>query len=254
MGIYDLPSMIDYIKLKTKVEKITYFGHSQGTIQIFAAMSIIPEYFNLNINGIIALGPVSAIANIGSNFLSLVAKTKLDYILSYLGMNEFLPSINALNELISILCYKLQIVCDGILDLVADSNPGDDDQDKFDVFISHFPSGTSIKDLMHFAQNIRNKNFSQFDYGTKQNMVIYGKEVAPEYDLSKILNKVCLFVGKDDRLATVADNRILRDKFSSIGKLVWYKEYDNMGHLTFFVPRDFTYNNDIKNCLIEFEK
>jgi len=72
--------------------------------------------------------------------------------------------------------------------------------------------------------------------------------------LTKIQNKVCLFVGKDDRLATPADNLILKATLTKIGKLTWHKEYDNMGHLTFFVPKDFTYNNDIVNCLNEFEK
>ena len=252
--MYDLPAMIDHIKMHTKVEKITYFGHSQGNIQIFAAMSIIPEYFQANLNGIISLGPVSNLANIGSTFFSLLANSKLDYILSYLGINEFLPNLNAVNEIKSLLCNKLHIICDGVLELIMDANAADDDPDKIDVFHGHFPSGTSLRDVMHFSQLVRSKKFAQFDYGTVQNMVNYGQNEAPEYDLSKIMNKVCLFIGKNDRLATIADNRILRDKLISIEKLVFYKEYDNMGHLTFFVPKDFSYNEDIKNCLMEFEK
>ena len=156
--------------------------------------------------------------------------------------------------MISILCDKLHILCIGILELIADSNAMDDDPEKMLVFLGHFPSGSSVKDLSHFAQLVRNKSFAQFDYGTTKNIQIYGTPTPPPYDLSKIQNKVCLFVGKDDRLSTVADNRILRDILKKNGKLVWHGEYDNLGHLTFFIPKDFSYNKDIMNCLSEFEK
>jgi hypothetical protein len=174
--------------------------------------------------------------------------------LYYLGFREFLPSMKSLNELTTILCEKLHLVCDGILDLIADSNPGDDDQDKFGVFLSHFPSGTSLKDLMHFSQSVRNKNFAQFDYGKSENQKKYGQDTPPLYDLNKIDNKICLFVGKDDRLATVADNRPFKETLEKIGKLTFYQEVDKMGHLTFFVPQDFSYNDNIMNCIAEFEK
>lgn len=31
MGKYDVPANIDFVLNKTKVERVTYFGHSQGT-------------------------------------------------------------------------------------------------------------------------------------------------------------------------------------------------------------------------------
>lgn len=254
MAIYDLPAMIDYIILKTNVEKITYFGHSQGTLQVFVGMTLIPDYFNRTLNGIIALGPVTSMANIGSNFLYFTAKTDLDNILAFLGFKEFLPNMKAFNELNSLLCDKLHLICNGLLELIADSNAYYDDQDKMPVFLAHFPSGTSLKDISHFAQFVRNKNFAQFDYGKVKNLEIYGNSIPPEYNLNKIRNKICLFVGTDDRLATTKDNRIFKEILSKNGNLVWYKEYDNMGHLTFFVPKDFSYNNDIMNCVKEFEK
>ncbi len=254
MAIYDLPAVIDYIKLKTGKQKITYFGHSQGTMQVFVGMSVLPEYFNNSLNGVIALGPVTYLTNIGSSFLSLVARTRLDYMLYYMGFREFLPSIKAVNELSVILCDKLHIICSGILELIADSNPGDVDQEKFGVFLGHFPSGTSLKDLSHFAQAVRDKTFARYDYGPSKNRELYGQDTPPSYNLTKIQNKVCLFVGKDDKLATVADNRGLKGTLEQIGNLVWYQEIDKMGHLTFFVPTDFSYNENVMKCLEEFEK
>ena len=100
---------------------------------------------------------------------------------------------------------------------MADSNELDDDPEKVLIFLGHFPSGSSIKDLSHFAQLVRNQSFSQLDYGTSKNIQIYGTTKPPDYDLSKIQYKVCLFAGKDDRLATVDDNRILRDILKILG-------------------------------------
>jgi lysosomal acid lipase/cholesteryl ester hydrolase len=45
MGILDLPAMIDFILGETGREKISYIGHSQGTAQLFAALTIDNEYF-----------------------------------------------------------------------------------------------------------------------------------------------------------------------------------------------------------------
>jgi lysosomal acid lipase/cholesteryl ester hydrolase len=44
MGQYDLPAMIDYIRNKTGKEKIFYIGHSQGTAQMFSALTYNIEF------------------------------------------------------------------------------------------------------------------------------------------------------------------------------------------------------------------
>jgi len=248
MGIYDLPAVIDYIKVKTG-KKVTYIGHSQGSTQVFLGMSLMPEYFKESLTGVIALGPAASLANMGSTFLKFVAKTKFDVLLYYAGVNEFVPSRSIVNKFYSWVCDTFHLVCNSLLEMLADSNAQDDDQETFPVFMGHFPSGTSVKDLTHFAQNVRSKVFAQYDYGATKNMQLYNQNTAPEYDLSKIQNKVCLFVGKDDILATPTDSRILNQTLTKAGMSHWYNEYDNMGHITFFLPKDFTYNNDLKNCI-----
>ncbi len=253
MAIYDLPAVIDYIRNQTGKDKITYFGHSQGTMQVFIGMSVMPEYFENSLNGVIALGPVTSLVNMSSKFLTIIANTRLDEMLYFMGMREFLQSKKSVNELSTILCNRLHIICSGILELISDADREDDDKEKLGVFLAHFPSGTSLKDLTHFAQAVRDKTFAQFDYGKSKNIQTYGQEKPPSYDLTKIRNKICLFVGKNDRLATVADNRILKDLLEKTGKLVWYQELEKMGHLTFFFPSDFSYNDNIMNCIGLFE-
>ena len=50
MGLYDLPSFIDFILKKTNETNIinklaAYIGHSEGTSQFFIGESMMPEYF-----------------------------------------------------------------------------------------------------------------------------------------------------------------------------------------------------------------
>jgi len=253
MGVKDLPAMIDYILLKTKKEKLAYVGHSQGTSIVFLAMATNPKYFKEKLTGVVALGPVTRLTNINSTFLYLVVKSKLDSILYYLGMREFLPDMGAVNHLISILCDKLKIICNGVLNMIADANPEDDDQDKFLVLLSHFPSGTSLLDLRHYAQNVRNGKFEPYDYGSSKNLEKYGKAYPEEYKLKDIENKVCIFVGEHDRISTIEDNKWLRSQLNP-SILLKYRELKKMGHLTYFLSKDFSYNNDVLDCLNEFGK
>jgi len=61
MAIYDLPANIEYILDYTSHEKLTYIGHSQGTIQFFAANSM--KNWASKIEAFVGLGPVMYIKN-----------------------------------------------------------------------------------------------------------------------------------------------------------------------------------------------
>ena len=39
MGAYDIPAMIDFILKNTGEKTLSYMGHSQGTSQMFSALS-----------------------------------------------------------------------------------------------------------------------------------------------------------------------------------------------------------------------
>ena len=43
---FDQPALWEYVQSVTKVQKITYIGHSQGTTQMFAALSENGEFFS----------------------------------------------------------------------------------------------------------------------------------------------------------------------------------------------------------------
>jgi hypothetical protein len=170
-----------------------------------------------------------------------MAEYRLDSLLNFLGINEIFPSPESINKFTTLFCEKLLILCEGLLELLSDSNSNDDDQQRFLVFIAHFPSGASLRTLNHLASIIRFKKFIKFD----------GKQ----YDIENIKDiPICMFVGKDDKLATLEDNRILRNTFLKSNILHFYKEYENVGHATFFLNKNNEYLIDVLRCLEDFNK
>lgn len=68
------------------------------------------------------------------------------------------------------------------------------------VLMSHDFAGSSIKPLIHFAQEWQSGKFRQYDYGREKNMLIYNSPEPPDYDVTKITVPIYLFYSKNDLL------------------------------------------------------
>jgi pimeloyl-ACP methyl ester carboxylesterase len=73
MATYDQPAVWSYILEKTGQSQLTYIGHSQGTTQMFAALSENPEFFKPRLKKFIAIAPVLSVKNLGSLLLQNIA-------------------------------------------------------------------------------------------------------------------------------------------------------------------------------------
>jgi hypothetical protein len=69
MAIYDLPANVRYIKNITGWDKISYVGHSQGSVQYFIQYTQDPEFVENNIDKFVALGTVVNVFNTVSEYL-----------------------------------------------------------------------------------------------------------------------------------------------------------------------------------------
>lgn len=255
MGIYDLPAMINYIKNQTISEesykekplfsnstKITYIGHSQGTSQLFAALTLMPNFFEKNLNGFIALGPVTSLKNLSSTLLRYMVKFKLADFLGYLGFREVFPNIEFVSNFQTLICDKFGIICSKALEVISDYSTEDDDMERFVNYISHFPSGASLDSFLALIQNIMYQPFASF------------REMIP-YEFENLRNrniKIAMFVGEDDRLATPQDNRILKGILEEKGVLDFYKEYEKTGHISFFISKSNLFMDDIVRKIDEY--
>ncbi len=138
-------------------------------------------------------------------------------------------------------------VTNGMLDLISDKDSLlNNNKDRLGVFFNHYPSGSSLKATNHFIQLFRSDTFSQYDYGIEANLHIYKDSKPTEYNLEKVEGvDIGLFTGVEDKLATIRDVRWLKEKLNVNKNVVEYKEYPKMGHITFLVPLEMKWFDDV---------
>lgn len=65
------------------------------------------------------------------------------------------------------LCKIDPIPCLAGLRLISEMNNTVNNVHRLPVIMSHFPSGSSTKNFLHFQQFVRNEVFNRFDYGKR---------------------------------------------------------------------------------------
>lgn len=63
MGTYDQVAIINHVLNVTGQSQVSYMGHSEGTSQILAGASLMPEFFNSKIKVALLLAPPAAMIN-----------------------------------------------------------------------------------------------------------------------------------------------------------------------------------------------
>ena len=121
---------------------------------------------------------------------------------------------------------------------LSDADPKYNNLDLFHVFVKHHPAGSSLRCFEHFKQMIKqdkkNPQFQKFDFGTERNIKEYGAPFPPIFDFNLINIPIRGYVGNQDKLGNVTDNRILlellRDRLNKDYQAYFF---ENCGHLTF---------------------
>lgn len=261
MGQYDIKANIDTILGKTGKSKLTYIGHSQGTTQMFAALGTeMSGYINNKVDKFIALAPVVLPRHISDPMIArLAADTGLVKATTFLGINELMPGACSSSSFVKWMqnkfCQIASSFC-GIFLGFTDDNPWYNNGAITGQIANHFPSGSSLKSIMHFRQLINRQDseiakFVHYDYGTEDNKKRYGgNSYPPEYNLGNIKIPVRMYLGKQDKLATVSDNMVLAGVLKQLNKDIKVYQFDNCGHSTFLWAKDFSkIFNDILNEL-----
>jgi len=155
-------------------------------------------------------------------------------------MNEFLPS-NAFMEFLGrTLCHEnsgLQFLCSNVLFLLAGYNSAQLNQTMLPVIMGHTPAGASVKSLVHYAQGVNNGLFRQYNHGKAKNLVIYGQDPPPEYDISKITAPIALYWSANDWLGVQADVYRLAERLPNLQRK--YKVVDEkFNHLDYLYAID----------------
>ncbi len=203
MAVFDLPANVHAALSISGRSTLAYIGHSEGTMQAFIGFA--DEELAAKVSVFVALSPVAYIGNITSTILQIVAKLRAEMIFEIFGANRFLPSQTELSKLMPDVCHLRPQLCENVMCALMGCDKSDWNQSRFDVYMSLVPSGTSVKNIAHFAQLVRSAMFRQYDYGVEGNMKQYGHPEPPPFDISHLKVPVALFTGGKDDLADPDD-------------------------------------------------
>jgi lysosomal acid lipase/cholesteryl ester hydrolase len=213
MAMQDLPAMLGYVLNHTGVPKIQYMGHSMGTMTAFALFSLNTPLAS-KIDNLFALGPVATVASIKQSLLKGLAPyvSEISWVLEFLGQNQFLPSDTITKWLADYVCgwHYTNPLCDDIIFLIGGPDSHQMNTTRTPVYVAHTPSGTSVQNIQHFGQQVTNKQFIAFDWGTADlNRFHYHQPTPTVYDATTVQVPVHLYWGDNDILADPEDVKFL---------------------------------------------
>lgn len=240
MAAYDLPSTIEYVRRHTNSEDVALVAHSQGGALSLAALAsgaLPPGHVKV----LIALAPAVYLKYIASVPLQFLASIHADMLFKLAGRREFLPSDREMSDLFGEFCTAAPQQCISILTAICGFNPSNVDVSRLPVYLAYAPGGTSVKNMQHWGQRVRDAasqvgfSFRKYDYGdvceiggvrVACNQHVYGRLRPPSYDLSSISTrsddvKIAVFYGLEDKLADPVD---MRTVISSLGDRVVFEK------------------------------
>lgn len=245
MGKYDLPAEIDYVLNTTGRPTLSFVGHSEGNIQAFVGFSTDQELAK-KVSFFAALAPAVWMSNMAAEVFSSLVWLRLDKALQLLGYVEFSSRSELVQEtLAGFWCTLLPGVCNSIVNFVAGPSISTN-ATRMPVYISQSPAGTSVKNIAHFAQSIREHTFASYDYGCDcdrasdiescstlecKNKEAYGSLAPPEFPITSMkYPRTGFFRGSADTVITSTDVDELRATLPS-GTLVHDLEIEDFSHL-----------------------
>ncbi|CAF89870.1 unnamed protein product, partial [Tetraodon nigroviridis] len=220
MALKDLPAVINYILKATSQDQIYYIGHSQGTTIGFMAFSSLPEVAR-RIRLFLALAPVATITFSSSPMTKLSVFPEL-LMWDIFGRRDFLPQSHMIDWLAET-CVPSVFSgnCVGTCSSSSTRTP---------VYTTHCPAGTSVQNMVHWAQAANRGKLTAFDFGAAENLKHYNQTTPPEYRLQDMKVPTALFSGGQDTLADPRDVAVL---LTQVPQLVFHQHVQHWEHLDF---------------------
>ena len=168
-----------------------------------------------------------------------------------LGLYNLLPR-SRLSTAAAYLCELAPHFCRYLEEGAFDWHDEIDNSKRYADKEAHNPSGSGWRNLIHYGQIIKYKQFQRFDFGEETNLEKYGQPYPPLYDLSAIRVKMAIFHGDADVLSNTKDVAWLLDEKQSglRSDLVIFTKLLHFGHSSFQMATDMSYLNDVINLVL----
>ncbi|BFF97705.1 lipase 3 [Drosophila madeirensis] len=239
IGTIDVAAMIDYIIEETDFPKVHYGGHSQGTTVYMVLLSERPEY-----NDKIATGHMLAPCAFFEHGTSFVFNALGPLVGSPGGIwnqllvdTELIPHNNLVNRLVDNGCHLSDSICKNAFIMFANGGYENANASSMQVMIETHPAGSSSNQGIHYLQLWQSHEFRQYDWGTKKNIEIYGQELPPAYDLSKITAQTHSYSSHNDALCGPEDVDTLVSRFPHLTE-DYRVPVQSFNHLDFIIAKN----------------
>ncbi|XP_007942239.1 lipase member K [Orycteropus afer afer] len=236
MAKYDLPATIDFITEKTGQERLFYVGHSQGTTIAFIAFSTNPELAK-KIQIFFALAPVITVKYTQSPMKKLTTLSR-QVVKVLFGDKMFYPHTFFNQFIATKICNQklFHRICSNFLFTVSGFDPNNLNMSRLDVYLAQSPAGTSVQNMLHWAQVANSGQFQAFDWGDpNQNMMHFNQLTPPLYNVTKMELPTAVWSGGQD---CVADPKDIENLLPKISNLIYCKSIPHYNHVDFYLGQD----------------
>ncbi|XP_077293221.1 lipase 3-like isoform X2 [Arctopsyche grandis] len=239
-GSIDIPESIDRVLKTTKANKIHYMGYSLGATVYIIMCNTRPDLAS-KMASFIALAPAIYMTNVRP-LVQLVDKLHLPKFLKKIGINALVLNKNLQKYLASQFCSPstpADDVCFALFFLLVGEDYEQVDWEKSPVIFNRFQS-IGVQQLEHFVQLITRDTLSKFDYGKEDNLIRYGTEKPPDYNITINVAPVVIYYAENDKLISVNDIQRLQHESKRNNrqvkcvKISWRK----FTHLDFILAKD----------------
>ncbi|XP_073257563.1 lysosomal acid lipase/cholesteryl ester hydrolase-like isoform X1 [Porites lutea] len=255
MASQDLPAVLNFVTNKTSQSSIYYAAHSQGTTMAFAEFSRNKELAK-KVKKFFAMGPVATVGHMESPIKYLAdAIDEIEILFELLGVRDFLPSDVIIHWLAKHVCSdkELETFCSDIIFIICGFDKKQLNETRLPIYYTHTPAGTSVRNIVHFAQMYKSKKFQMYDYGSsKENKKHYGQPTPPQYNASDMTVPVALYWAQNDWLADPTDVKAL---LPLLPNKLYNKPIENWDHLDFIWGMDaakIVYDDIIRNITSDY--
>ncbi|XP_068024544.1 lipase member M-like [Melanerpes formicivorus] len=232
MAMFDLPALISFVLQKTGQKQIHYIGYSQGCTIAFIAFSSLPELAQ-NIKMFFALAPVATVSHTKGPIMrmSSLLDKQFKTLQLLLGRTDATLRVRKLWRFLPRLCGHplLQKPCANLFFLLGGYNEKNFNMTRLDVYTSHFPDRTSVKNIIHWAQVKNSGEFKAFNYGSA-NPARYQQDTPPSYRVEEMPVPTAVWSGGRD---WVADPEDMEQLLPRIARLVTHQHIPDWNHWDF---------------------
>ncbi|XP_063018938.1 putative lysosomal acid lipase/cholesteryl ester hydrolase [Melospiza melodia melodia] len=229
MAVYDLPAMVGFILMQTEQKQLFYVGHAQGSSLGFIAFSSLPQLAK-KIKLFFALAPVYTFRHVRGPVLKLAFQPDL-LLKEIFGTRELVLVPRKEKLFLVHKCSRpmeAEVCADSIF-LVGGFDRNNLNMSRLDVYLSHFPDYTSVKNLVHWGQTAKTAEFKQFDYGLR-NMEKYNQLRPPSYEIEGMLVPVAVWSGGHDWVTPHKETERLLSRLTHVVHHEHFPDWNHFDH------------------------